>query len=80
MLPENRADPGLEDCTRPPLWFALTMTRMLRYLTDTCKARGKGVVIVRMDKSSSGTKTTNSILMPLLCLQGKMDSHSQMQN
>ncbi|XP_016073436.1 PREDICTED: ankyrin repeat domain-containing protein 34C [Miniopterus natalensis] len=65
LLLGNGADPSLEDHTgASALVYAVNADDKdaLRCLLDACKARGKEVIIITMDKSSSGTKTTTQYL------------------
>ncbi|KAJ1069869.1 PREDICTED: ankyrin repeat domain-containing protein 34C [Capra hircus] len=65
LLLENGADPSLEDRTgASALVYAINADDKdaLRQLLDACKAKGKEVIIITTDKSSSGTKTTKQYL------------------
>ncbi|XP_006870960.1 PREDICTED: ankyrin repeat domain-containing protein 34C [Chrysochloris asiatica] len=65
LLLENGADPSLEDCTgASALVYAINADDKdaLKHLLDACKAKGKEVIIITTDKSSSGTKTTKQYL------------------
>ncbi|KAK2503924.1 hypothetical protein MC885_007841 [Smutsia gigantea] len=65
LLLENGADPSLEDRTgASALVYAINADDKdaLRHLLDACRAKGKEVIIITMDKSSSGTKTTKQYL------------------
>ena len=65
LLLENGADPSLEDRTgASALVYAINADDKdaLRHLLDACKAKGKEVIIITTDKSSSGTKTTKQYL------------------
>ncbi|KAM5292713.1 ankyrin repeat domain-containing protein 34C [Ctenodactylus gundi] len=65
LLLENGADPSLEDRTgASALVYAINADDkdVLKHLLDACKAKGKEVIIITTDKSSSGTKTTKQYL------------------
>ncbi|XP_008571784.1 PREDICTED: ankyrin repeat domain-containing protein 34C [Galeopterus variegatus] len=65
LLLESGADPSLEDRTgASALVYAINADDKdaLRHLLDACKAKGKEVIIITTDKSSSGTKTTKQYL------------------
>ncbi|XP_007950015.1 ankyrin repeat domain-containing protein 34C [Orycteropus afer afer] len=65
LLLENGADPSLEDRTgASALVYAINADDKdaLKHLLDACKAKGKEVIIITTDKSSSGTKTTKQYL------------------
>ncbi|XP_007194280.1 ankyrin repeat domain-containing protein 34C [Balaenoptera acutorostrata] len=65
LLLENGADPSLEDRTgASALVYAINADDQdaLKHLLDACKAKGKEVIIITTDKSSSGTKTTKQYL------------------
>ncbi|XP_012515255.1 PREDICTED: ankyrin repeat domain-containing protein 34C [Propithecus coquereli] len=65
LLLENGADPSLEDRTgASALVYAINADDKdaLKHLLDACKAKGKEVIIITTDKSSSGTKTTRRYL------------------
>ncbi|XP_004644518.1 ankyrin repeat domain-containing protein 34C [Octodon degus] len=65
LLLENGADPSLEDRTgASALVYAINADDKdaLRHLLEACKAKGKEVIIITTDKSSSGTKTTKQYL------------------
>lgn len=66
LLLENGADPSLEDRTgASALVYAINADDQdaLKHLLDACKAKGKEVIIITTDKSSSGTKTTKQYLI-----------------
>ncbi|KAM9183406.1 ankyrin repeat domain-containing protein 34C [Dugong dugon] len=65
LLLENGADPSLEDRSgASALVYAINADDKdaLKHLLDACKAKGKEVIIITTDKSSSGTKTTKQYL------------------
>ncbi|XP_028679023.2 ankyrin repeat domain-containing protein 34C [Erpetoichthys calabaricus] len=65
LLLENGADPSLEDHSgASALVYAINADdkETLKHLLDACKAKGKEVIIIRTDKSPSGTKTTKQYL------------------
>ncbi|XP_037691286.1 ankyrin repeat domain-containing protein 34C [Choloepus didactylus] len=65
LLLENGADPSLEDRTgASALVYAINADDKdaLKHLLDACKAKGKEVIIITTNKSSSGTKTTKQYL------------------
>ncbi|NXS63894.1 AN34C protein, partial [Brachypteracias leptosomus] len=65
LLLENGADPSLEDHSgASALVHAINAEDkdVLQHLLDACKAKGKEVIIITMDKSASGTKTTKQYL------------------
>ncbi|XP_040825777.1 ankyrin repeat domain-containing protein 34C [Ochotona curzoniae] len=65
LLLENGADPSLEDRTgASALVYAINAEDKdaLKHLLAACKAKGKEVIIITTDKSSSGTKTTKQYL------------------
>uniref|UniRef100_A0A4X1UTF8 Ankyrin repeat domain 34C n=1 Tax=Sus scrofa TaxID=9823 RepID=A0A4X1UTF8_PIG len=65
LLLENGADPSLEDRTgASALVYAINADDKdaLKHLLDACRAKGKEVIIITTDKSSSGTKTTKQYL------------------
>ncbi|MBN3277875.1 AN34C protein, partial [Polyodon spathula] len=65
LLLENGADPSLEDHSgASALVYAINADdkATLKHLLDACKAKGKEVIIITTDKSSSGTKTTKQYL------------------
>uniref|UniRef100_A0A8C9Q0F3 Ankyrin repeat domain-containing protein 34C n=1 Tax=Spermophilus dauricus TaxID=99837 RepID=A0A8C9Q0F3_SPEDA len=65
LLLENGADPSLEDRSgASALVYAINADDKdaLKHLIDACKAKGKEVIIITTDKSSSGTKTTKQYL------------------
>uniref|UniRef100_A0A8C3WTB5 Ankyrin repeat domain 34C n=1 Tax=Catagonus wagneri TaxID=51154 RepID=A0A8C3WTB5_9CETA len=65
LLLENGADPSLEDRTgASALVYAINADDKdaLKHLLDACKAKGKEVIIITTDKSSSGTKTIKQYL------------------
>ncbi|KAG7269735.1 hypothetical protein CRUP_006148 [Coryphaenoides rupestris] len=64
-LLSNGADPSLEDrAGASALVYAINADEKetLRLLLDACKAKGKEVIIITTDKSSSGAKTTKQYL------------------
>ncbi|XP_037111185.1 ankyrin repeat domain-containing protein 34C [Syngnathus acus] len=64
-LLSNGADPSLEDRGgASALVYAINADekQTLKLLLDTCKAKGKEVIIITTDKSPSGTKTTKQYL------------------
>ncbi|KAM6058341.1 ankyrin repeat domain-containing protein 34C [Chlamydotis macqueenii] len=65
LLLENGADPSLEDHSgASALVHAINADDkdVLQHLLDACKAKGKEVIIITMDKSASGTKTAKQYL------------------
>ncbi|XP_058150593.1 ankyrin repeat domain-containing protein 34C [Dasypus novemcinctus] len=65
LLLKSGADPSLEDRTgASALVYAINADDKdaLKYLLDACKAKGKEVIIITTDKSSSGSKTTKQYL------------------
>ncbi|NXS75704.1 AN34C protein, partial [Pandion haliaetus] len=65
LLLENGADPSLEDHSgASALVHAINANDkdVLQHLLNACKAKGKEVIIITMDKSASGTKTTKQYL------------------
>ncbi|XP_027707270.1 ankyrin repeat domain-containing protein 34C [Vombatus ursinus] len=65
LLLENGADPSLEDRSgASALVYAINADDKdtLTHLLKACKAKGKEVIIITTDKSSSGTKTTKQYL------------------
>ncbi|XP_053933073.1 ankyrin repeat domain-containing protein 34C [Cuculus canorus] len=65
LLLENGADPSLEDHSgASALVHAINADDkdVLQHLLNACKAKGKEVIIITMDKSASGTKTTKQYL------------------
>ncbi|NXW63714.1 AN34C protein, partial [Eurystomus gularis] len=65
LLLENGADPSLEDHSgASALVHAINAEDkdVLQHLLNACKAKGKEVIIITMDKSASGTKTTRQYL------------------
>ncbi|NXL62865.1 AN34C protein, partial [Chordeiles acutipennis] len=65
LLLENGADPSLEDHSgASALVHAINAEDkdVLQHLLNACKARGKEVIIITMDKSASGTKTAKQYL------------------
>ncbi|XP_068266886.1 ankyrin repeat domain-containing protein 34C [Nyctibius grandis] len=65
LLLDNGADPSLEDHSgASALVHAINADDrdVLQHLLDACKAKGKEVIIITMDKSASGTKTTKQYL------------------
>ncbi|KAF1529764.1 Ankyrin repeat domain-containing protein 34C, partial [Eudyptula minor] len=65
LLLENGADPSLEDHSgASALVHAINADDkdVLQHLLDACKAKGKEVIIITMDKSASGSKTTKQYL------------------
>ncbi|KAM4661713.1 ankyrin repeat domain-containing protein 34C [Amazona ochrocephala] len=70
LLLENGADPSLEDHSgASALVHAINANDkdVLQHLLNACKAKGKEVIIITMDKSASGTKTAKQYLnMPPL--------------
>ncbi|XP_036134031.1 ankyrin repeat domain-containing protein 34C [Molossus molossus] len=65
LLLESGADPSLEDHSgASALVYAINADDKdtLKHLLDACKAKGKEVIIITTDKSSSGTKTTTQYL------------------
>uniref|UniRef100_A0A671RTR3 Ankyrin repeat domain 34C n=1 Tax=Sinocyclocheilus anshuiensis TaxID=1608454 RepID=A0A671RTR3_9TELE len=65
LLLTNGADPSLEDRHgSSALVYAVNADdkETLKVLLDACKAKGKEVIIITTDKSSSGTKTTKQYL------------------
>ncbi|XP_005141251.2 ankyrin repeat domain-containing protein 34C [Melopsittacus undulatus] len=70
LLLENGSDPSLEDHSgASALVHAINANDkdVLQHLLNACKAKGKEVIIITMDKSASGTKTAKQYLnMPPL--------------
>ncbi|XP_030353736.1 ankyrin repeat domain-containing protein 34C [Strigops habroptila] len=65
LLLENGADPSLEDHSgASALVHAINANDkdVLQHLLNACKAKGKEVIIITMDKSASGTKTAKQYL------------------
>lgn len=65
LLLENGADPSLEDHSgASALVHAINADDkdVLQHLLNACKAKGKEVIIITMDKSVSGTKTAKQYL------------------
>ncbi|KAM6309061.1 LOW QUALITY PROTEIN: ankyrin repeat domain-containing protein 34C [Aegotheles albertisi] len=65
LLLENGADPSLEDHSgASALVHAINADDrdVLQHLLNACKAKGKEVIIITMDKSASGTKTAKQYL------------------
>ncbi|XP_024056501.1 ankyrin repeat domain-containing protein 34C [Terrapene carolina triunguis] len=65
LLLENGADPSLEDHSgASALVYAVNADDKdaLKRLLEACKAKGKEVIIITMDKSSAGTKATQQYL------------------
>ncbi|XP_008946542.1 PREDICTED: ankyrin repeat domain-containing protein 34C-like, partial [Merops nubicus] len=65
LLLENGADPSLEDHSgASALVHAINADDkdVLQHLLNACKAKGKEVIIITMDKSPSGAKTTKQYL------------------
>ncbi|XP_010001137.1 PREDICTED: ankyrin repeat domain-containing protein 34C [Chaetura pelagica] len=65
LLLENGADPSLEDHSgASALVHAINADDrdVLQHLLNACKAQGKEVIIITMDKSASGSKTTKQYL------------------
>ncbi|NWU68291.1 AN34C protein, partial [Pterocles burchelli] len=65
LLLDNGADPSLEDHSgASALVHAINADDkdVLQHLLNACKARGKEVIIITMDKSASGTKTAKQYL------------------
>ncbi|XP_065268823.1 ankyrin repeat domain-containing protein 34C [Emys orbicularis] len=65
LLLENGADPSLEDHSgASALVYAVNADDkdVLKHLLKACKAKGKEVIIITMDKSSAGTKATQQYL------------------
>ncbi|NXJ83941.1 AN34C protein, partial [Trogon melanurus] len=65
LLLENGADPSLEDHSgASALVHAINADDkdVLQHLLDACKAQGKEVIIITMDKSASSTKTAKQYL------------------
>ncbi|NXG66038.1 AN34C protein, partial [Hemiprocne comata] len=65
LLLENGADPSLEDHSgASALVHAINADDrdVLQHLLSACKAQGKEVIIITMDKSASGSKTTKQYL------------------
>ncbi|XP_051484849.1 ankyrin repeat domain-containing protein 34C [Apus apus] len=65
LLLENGADPSLEDHSgASALVHAINADdrTVLQHLLNACKAQGKEVIIITMDKSASGSKTTKQYL------------------
>ncbi|NXD83912.1 AN34C protein, partial [Halcyon senegalensis] len=65
LLLENGADPSLEDHSgASALVHAINADDkdVLQHLLNACKAKGKEVIIITMDKSASGIKTTKQYL------------------
>uniref|UniRef100_A0A8D0EMZ1 AN34C protein n=1 Tax=Strix occidentalis caurina TaxID=311401 RepID=A0A8D0EMZ1_STROC len=65
LLLDNGADPSLEDHSgASALVHAINADDkdVLQHLLNACKAKGKEVIIITMDKSASGTKTTKQYL------------------
>ncbi|XP_035746088.1 ankyrin repeat domain-containing protein 34C, partial [Egretta garzetta] len=65
LLLENGADPSLEDHSgASALVHAINADDkdVLQHLLNACKAKGKEVIIITMDKPASGTKTAKQYL------------------
>ncbi|NXK45567.1 AN34C protein, partial [Chauna torquata] len=65
LLLENGADPSLEDHSgASALVHAINADDkdVLQHLLNACKAKGKEVIIITMDKSATGTKATKQYL------------------
>ncbi|NWX94231.1 AN34C protein, partial [Nothoprocta pentlandii] len=65
LLLDNGADPSLEDHSgASALVHAINADDkdVLQHLLDACKAKGKEVIIITMDKSASGTKSAKQYL------------------
>ncbi|XP_074925179.1 ankyrin repeat domain-containing protein 34C [Chelonoidis abingdonii] len=65
LLLENGADPSLEDHSEASaLVYAVNADDrdVLKHLLKACKAKGKEVIIITMDKSSAGAKATQQYL------------------
>ncbi|NXP72553.1 AN34C protein, partial [Ramphastos sulfuratus] len=65
LLLDNGADPSLEDHSgASALVHAINADDkdVLQHLLNACKAKGKEVIIITMDKSASGAKTTKQYL------------------
>ncbi|NXL86544.1 AN34C protein, partial [Alectura lathami] len=65
LLLENGADPSLEDHSgASALVHAINAEDkdVLQHLLNACKAKGKEVIIITMDKSATGTKATKQYL------------------
>ncbi|XP_010020289.1 PREDICTED: ankyrin repeat domain-containing protein 34C-like, partial [Nestor notabilis] len=65
LLLENGADPSLEDHSgASALVHAINANDkdVLQHLLNACKAKGKEVIIITMDKSASGTNTAKQYL------------------
>ncbi|NXP03370.1 AN34C protein, partial [Thinocorus orbignyianus] len=65
LLLENGADPSLEDHSgASALVHAINANDkdVLQHLLNACRAKGKEVIIITMDKSASGTKTAKQYL------------------
>ncbi|NXK27135.1 AN34C protein, partial [Arenaria interpres] len=65
LLLENGADPSLEDHSgASALVHAINADDkdVLQHLLNACRAKGKEVIIITMDKSASGTKTAKQYL------------------
>jgi len=65
LLLENGADPSLEDHSgASALVHAINADDkdVLQHLLNACKAKGKEVIIITMDKSAAGTKTARQYL------------------
>ncbi|NXA55801.1 AN34C protein, partial [Nothocercus julius] len=65
LLLENGADPSLEDHSgASALVHAINADDkdVLQHLLNACKAKGKEVIIITMDKSASGTKSAKQYL------------------
>ncbi|XP_035424818.1 ankyrin repeat domain-containing protein 34C [Cygnus atratus] len=65
LLLENGADPSLEDHSgASALVHAINADdkAVLQHLLNACRAKGKEVIIITMDKSATGTKATKQYL------------------
>ncbi|XP_010220022.1 PREDICTED: ankyrin repeat domain-containing protein 34C [Tinamus guttatus] len=74
LLLENGADPSLEDHSgASALVHAINADDedVLQHLLNACKAKGKEVIIITMDKSASGTKSAKQYLNVPPALQFK---------
>lgn len=81
LLLDNGADPSLEDHSgASALVHAINADDkdVLQHLLNACRAKGKEVIIITMDKSATGTKATKQYLNmpPLLDFKEKTPSEA----
>ncbi|NXF74966.1 AN34C protein, partial [Sclerurus mexicanus] len=84
LLLESGADPSLEDHSgASALVHAINADdkAVLQHLVNACRAKGKEVIIITMDTSASGTKTTKQYLNvpPALEFKGAAPSSAHMK-